>query len=48
MAVAQIVLAGLLGAEFAKYGASLPKDVAAGAVAVICVFVAAFAWSWCA
>ena len=48
MLVGQVTLAGLLGAEFNKYGNALPKSVAAGAVAVICVYVAAFAWSWCA
>lgn len=47
MFVGQVVLGGLLGAMFNKYGAALPTGVAAGAVAVICIYVAAFAWSWC-
>ena len=48
MFIGQVILAGVLGAEFHKYGNALPKSVAAGAVAVICFYVAAFAWSWCA
>ena len=48
MFIGQVILAGVLGAEFHKYGNALPKSAAAGAVAVICFYVAAFAWSWCA
>ena len=46
MFIATIVLAGLLGSEFQAYGNALPVSVSAGAVAVICIYVAAFAWSW--
>lgn len=46
MFVATVALAGILGAEFHKFGNALPQNVSAAAVAIICIYVAAFAWSW--
>jgi hypothetical protein len=46
MCVAQIVTGVVLAVEFPKYNNVLPKGVSIGVLVVICVFVAAFAWSW--
>ncbi|GAB4823874.1 hypothetical protein N2152v2_010920 [Parachlorella kessleri] len=36
-----------LGVEFGQYGTEdLPHPVSAGVLAVICIFIAGFAWSW--
>ena len=48
MFIGQVVLGSLLGASFKKYGNALPANVSVGAIVVICVYVSAFAWSWCA
>ncbi len=32
--------------EFGKYGASLPHAPSSGVLAVICIYIAGFAWSW--
>lgn len=46
MFIATVALAGILGSGFQKYGNALPQNVSAAAVAIICIYVAAFAWSW--
>ena len=44
---AQIVIGTLIGVEFGASGdGAIPKASAAAVVALICVYVAAFAWSW--
>ncbi|GAB4821174.1 hypothetical protein N2152v2_008220 [Parachlorella kessleri] len=46
MFIGQVVTAAVLGVELNKYGTNLPSSTAAGVLVVICVYVAAFAWSW--
>ena len=47
MGTSMIVTAVVLAVEFNKYPSGvLPSSVAIGVLVVICVFVAAFAWSW--
>lgn len=47
MLVSMVVTAVVLGVEFSKYpDGVLPTGTAIGVLVVICVFVAAFAWSW--
>lgn len=49
MAVAQVALAVLLGVFFEEGGAvsaTLPKPVGIAVIAVVCVYVSAFAFSW--
>jgi len=47
MLVSMIVTAVVLAVEFSKYtDGVLPTGTAIGVLVVICVFVAAFAWSW--
>ena len=47
MFVGLVTTGAVLGAEFQTYAADdLPKAVAIGTLVVICVYVAAFAWSW--
>lgn len=46
MIAAQCVVGAVLGFEFAKYGDKLPAEVSIALIVVICVYVAAFAWSW--
>lgn len=47
MLVSMIVTAVVLAVEFSKYSDGiLPTGTAIGVLVVICVFVAAFAWSW--
>lgn len=47
MLVSMIVTAVVLAVEFSKYtDGVLPSSTAIGVLVVICVFVAAFAWSW--
>ena len=43
----QIICAGLLAVEFQHHtAATLPSGVAIGVLVVVCIYVAAFAWSW--
>jgi sugar porter (SP) family MFS transporter len=47
MGISMIVTAVVLAVEFSKYPSGvLPSSTAIGVLVVICVFVAAFAWSW--
>lgn len=46
MIIAEIVVGVTLKYMFDQYGAELPKSVSWGVLAVICVFIAGFAWSW--
>lgn len=46
MIVAEIIVGVTLKYEFAKYGVSLPSGVSWGILAVICVYINGFAWSW--
>jgi len=48
MAASQVALAALLGAFFrdSSAAASLPRPVGVAVIAVVCAFVAAFAFSW--
>ncbi|PSC76673.1 H(+) hexose cotransporter 2 [Micractinium conductrix] len=46
-AIAQIIVGVVLGVEFSSVaGTVLPKPVASGVLAVICIYIAGFAWSW--
>lgn len=44
MIVAHVSLAGLLAAFFKEGGGPMPRGVGIGVIAVICLFVSAFAW----
>ncbi|GAB4823873.1 hypothetical protein N2152v2_010919 [Parachlorella kessleri] len=45
--LAMLTTGVVLAIEFAKYGTDpLPKAVASGILAVICIFISGFAWSW--
>lgn len=46
MIIAEVVVGVTLKFEFEKYGATLPSSVSWGVLAVICVFISGFAWSW--
>lgn len=46
MVAAHATLAGLLAAYFKDGGPPMPKPVGIAVIAVICLFVSAFAWSW--
>jgi MFS transporter, SP family, sugar:H+ symporter len=46
MAAAQIAMAALLGTYFKDGVTTLPPAVGIAVIAVICLFVSAFAWSW--
>eukprot|EP00249_Psilotum_nudum_P014959 c25091_g1_i1 orf=204-1778(-) len=47
MIAAQLIIAAILGAKFGVHGTgSIDKADAIGVVIVICIYVAAFAWSW--
>ena len=46
MGGALVAMAALLGVFFKDGSATLPPNVGAAAIAVACVFVSAFAWSW--
>ncbi|KAG2547784.1 hypothetical protein PVAP13_9KG124800 [Panicum virgatum] len=47
MLLCQIVIGTLIGLEFgASWDGAIPKASAAAVVALICVYVAGFAWSW--
>ncbi|CAK0785840.1 hypothetical protein CVIRNUC_009052 [Coccomyxa viridis] len=46
MFVTQIVVAGLLGAEFQQHGAVLPANVSVGVIVIICVYICGHAYGW--
>ena len=46
MAAAQVAMAALLGTYFKDGVTTLPPAVGIAVIAVICLFVSAFAWSW--
>jgi len=46
MCTSMIVVSAVLGAGFSSGATVLPEPMSIGVLVVICVFVAAFAWSW--
>ncbi|CAL8468665.1 g8205 [Coccomyxa elongata] len=46
MFVMQVVVAGLLGAEFAQYGAGLPTNVSVALLVLICIYICGHAYGW--
>lgn len=46
MFIAEAIVAVLLGVYFGSNTTELPHSVAVGVIVLICVFIAAFAWSW--
>ncbi|PSC74048.1 H(+) hexose cotransporter 2 isoform B [Micractinium conductrix] len=47
MLVAQVAVGILLGVSFSQYNTTnLPSGIVYGALVLICIFVAGFAWSW--
>ena len=39
MFITQVIVAIVLGVEFAKYGANLPNDVSVGVLITICAYI---------
>lgn len=46
MIITEIIVGVTLAKEFAANGVNLPANVSSGVLAVICLFIAGFAWSW--